>query len=119
MAVTDVDYYFSGPYADGCEVSPSCFTCPLPECKYAFDGPTQQRLVALVHALRVEAVMEQEGLSLEEAAGRLGIPRQTVRRRLRRLRAAREAGAIGGCDLNSLRPPAVGHLSGPQTVRFP
>ncbi len=56
---------------DGCEVSPHCLTCPLPQCKY--DDPaayrrlrTQQRDTSIATARRtlpVRAVAMQFGLS--------------------------------------------------------
>lgn len=61
----------------GCEVSPACLSCPLPECKH--DNPVahaaymqQQRDIEMV------AEIERDGLSGVQAGLRFGITSRTV-----------------------------------------
>ena len=72
-------------YADtGCEVSPSCLTCTLPQCK--FDDPAwYQALRRQGRDLELQAAHEQEGLSVFEVARRFRISPRTVHRALRRV----------------------------------
>ncbi|MDA1257846.1 MAG: helix-turn-helix domain-containing protein [Chloroflexi bacterium] len=67
---------------DGCEVSVSCLTCPLPICK--FDDPgwlqrasRQNRDEAMIHAREVER------LSVAEIAGQFEVSTRTVHRVLK------------------------------------
>ena len=62
----------------GCSASPSCFTCPLPECRYAdpvrFRTQEQDQRTAEVRALL------DQGLTHQAAAARLGLSLRTIAR---------------------------------------
>lgn len=79
------EYYH---YEDtGCEVSPSCLTCPLPQCKY--DDPTWfQRHRRMARDMKVWTTMQSESLTAEEAAQRFSVTVRTIFRIARRCREA-------------------------------
>lgn len=79
------EYYH---YEDtGCEVSPSCLSCPLPQCKY--DDPVWfQQHRRMARDLKVWSTMQSEGLNVEEAADRFSVTVRTVFRIMRRCRDA-------------------------------
>lgn len=79
------EYYH---YEDtGCEVSPSCLSCPLPQCKY--DDPVWfQQHRRMARDLKVWSTMQSEGLNVEEAADRFSVTVRTVFRIMRRCRNA-------------------------------
>ena len=61
----------------GCEVSLSCLTCPLPQCKY--DDPRwYQRYQMLRKDLAVITAMQSENLTVDEAAQRFSVTTRTV-----------------------------------------
>ena len=63
----------------GCEVSPSCLNCPLPQCKY--DDPIGfRRSRRLARDLEVLTAMRVEGLTVEQAAKRFSVTVRTVYR---------------------------------------
>lgn len=72
-------------YADtGCEVSASCLSCTLPQCK--FDDPTwYQALRRQDRDLELLDAHELEGLSVFQVARRFHISPRTVHRALRRV----------------------------------
>lgn len=61
---------------DGCEVNPSCLTCPLPRCRYEEPGG----LRALVNSYRDGQMLEMRlnGVPVEDLAERFGVSRRTV-----------------------------------------
>jgi hypothetical protein len=61
---------------DGCDISESCFTCPLPRCRYEEPGG----LRALLNETRDREIVQLRltGVRVEELAGRFGISRRTV-----------------------------------------
>ncbi len=61
---------------DGCEVNPSCLTCPLPRCRY--DEPGGLR--AMVNSYRDGQMMElrMSGVPVEAIADCFGVSRRTV-----------------------------------------
>lgn len=65
---------------DGCDLHDYCLTCPLPACRYEMP-PGRAR--ALTHAASLRALLEA-GMTMDTAAGVLGVSRRTVYR-LRRL----------------------------------
>lgn len=69
----------------GCQVHPSCLSCPLPRCRY--DEPGGIR--ALLGAYRDEqiAALRRQGLTIEELARRFRVSRRTVFRALEKARA--------------------------------
>ena len=79
------EYYH---YEDtGCEVSSSCLTCPLPQCKY--DDPMWfQRHRRLARDLNVWSTMQSERLTADEAAQRFSVTVRTIFRITRRCRDA-------------------------------
>ena len=71
-------------YADtGCEVSPSCLRCPLPQCKY--DDPVwYQQYRRQGRDLQVLEVHRTEGVTVLQLAQRFGLSQRTIHRALRR-----------------------------------
>ena len=79
------------PYRDeGCELSPSCLRCSLPQCKYDDPGwvKRQERHDRDTEVLRT---LRLEGLSVIEVASRFRLSQRTVFRILKR--TATEASA--------------------------
>ena len=71
----------------GCEVSDACLSCPLPQCK--FDDPVwYQRNRRLARDFQIMYTIQQERLSMEEAAERYSVTVRTVFRILQRCRNA-------------------------------
>ena len=71
----------------GCEASDSCLNCPLPKCKH--DDPVwYQRNRRLARDFQVMYAIQQESLSMEEAAERFSVTVRTVFRILQRCRNA-------------------------------
>jgi AraC-like DNA-binding protein len=73
-------------YADtGCEVSASCLSCTLPQCK--FDNPTwYQAYRRQSRDLELQEAHNAEGLSVFEIAKRFHVSPRTVHRGLRRVK---------------------------------
>ena len=72
------------PYRDeGCEISPSCLRCPLPQCKYDEPGWLQKQK-RMERDSEVVAVLLREGLSVQEAASRFALSQRTIFRILKR-----------------------------------
>jgi hypothetical protein len=69
---------------DGCEVSPRCLECPLPQCKYDDPGWYQEEL----RRKRDDGVLEAywRGLNAGEVAEQFGVSARTVHRILSRSR---------------------------------
>jgi hypothetical protein len=61
---------------DGCSVSDSCFTCPLPRCRYEEPGG----LRGVLNQMRDSQILalKQAGVPVEELAGRFQVSRRTV-----------------------------------------
>ena len=61
---------------DGCDISESCLTCPLPRCRYEEPGG----LRALLNETRDRQIVQLRltGVPVEELAGRFGISRRTI-----------------------------------------
>ena len=70
------------PPDTGCEESPTCLSCPLPQCKYD-DPAAYHRLLKHRSDLKVRAALE-DGLSLEEAASQFHVTVRTIFRILAR-----------------------------------
>ncbi len=72
------------PYSDdGCEVSPYCLRCPLPQCKY--DDPFWfQRQKRKERDKEVIAALQQKGMSVPEVAAHFALSPRTIFRILRR-----------------------------------
>jgi hypothetical protein len=61
---------------DGCEVSESCFDCPLPRCRY--EEPGGLRAVLNETRDRQILLLRSKGLGVDDLAGRFGVSRRTV-----------------------------------------
>ena len=69
----------------GCEVSPACLDCPLPQCKYDdLDWFHKHRSIA--RDWKVWETVESEGLTMEAAAERFSVTVRTVFRKIQRYR---------------------------------
>ena len=61
-------------YTDtGCELAPSCLSCPFPRCRY--DGGSPLRSQAAEHLYRFRQLREA-GLSVDAAAREMGVSRR-------------------------------------------
>jgi transposase-like protein len=75
-------------YTDtGCDVHPSCLTCPLVRCRY--DEPGGARRVFSEGRDRSIVALRRSGRDVEEIASRFGVSRRTVFRALARSRNGR------------------------------
>lgn len=71
----------------GCEVSASCLNCPLPQCKY--DDPVwYQRNRRLTRDFKVWSAIQQDDLTVDEAAERFSVTVRTIFRIMQRCREA-------------------------------
>jgi hypothetical protein len=61
---------------DGCSISESCFTCPLPRCRYEEPGG----LRSVLNQMRDSEILalKQNGVPVEELADRFQVSRRTV-----------------------------------------
>ncbi len=61
---------------DGCSVSDSCFTCPLPRCRYEEPGG----LRGVLNQMRDSQILalKQAGVPVEDLADRFQVSRRTV-----------------------------------------
>jgi hypothetical protein len=76
-------------YADtGCDLHPSCLTCPLARCRYDEPGGAR-RLLAEGRDIEVVALQRQGGVTIDTIARRVGVSRRTVFRILARAREGR------------------------------
>jgi len=66
---------------DGCDLFPSCLSCPLPRCRYDMPGGVRALLNReRDHQIRI--LREDAGLSVDEIADRFQVSRRTVFRAL-------------------------------------
>jgi hypothetical protein len=73
-------------YADtGCDVHPSCLTCPLVRCRY--DEPGGARKLQADQRDASIVVLQREGASIDAIAAQIRVSRRTVFRVLARERA--------------------------------
>ena len=61
---------------DGCEWSPSCLTCPLPQCKYDAPGAVQREEREFRDGRILEA--QRSGLTVAEIAKQFNVGKRTV-----------------------------------------
>ena len=67
---------------EGCAASPTCLSCPLPQCKY--DDPIWYRQqIRNKRDQEVRQVQSSEGLTVPQIASRFALSRRTVFRILR------------------------------------
>jgi transposase-like protein len=73
------------PYQDtGCDVHPSCLSCPLVRCRY--DEPGGARKLLSDERDRSIVVLQRRGETVNSIARRFGVSRRTVFRALARSR---------------------------------
>ena len=72
---------------NGCEVAATCLECPLPRCKFD-DMEWFGKYRRLARDLRIASIIDEEGLSIADAAERFSITPRTVFRVLSRSREA-------------------------------
>jgi hypothetical protein len=85
-----------GRYRDeGCNLFPSCLTCPLPHCRYDVAGGARTMLNRVrddeIRRLRLDA-----GMEVDEIARRFRVSRRTVFRVLQHTPRAGGTGRAGG-----------------------
>ena len=68
---------------DGCEVSPSCLRCPLPQCKHDEPGWYLRERRA-ERDRTMSRLRSREGMSVTQLARRFGVSKRTVFRALHR-----------------------------------
>ena len=72
---------------EGCDISPSCLTCPLPQCKY--DDPIwYQQYRRLAKDFEMWNTIRSESLTTDEAAERFSVTPRTIFRIIRRCQKA-------------------------------
>ena len=72
---------------DGCEASPSCLTCPLPQCRY--DNPIWfKQYRRLAKDSRIWKTIQSESLTANKAAERFSLTQRTIFRIMQRCREA-------------------------------
>ena len=71
----------------GCEVASTCLECPLPRCKFD-DMEWFTKYRRLARDLQMVTVIDNEGLSIAQAAERFSVTPRTVFRILSRCRDA-------------------------------
>lgn len=96
--MTDEHFIHPASPDDGCEVHPSCLSCPLPTCKWDLSPEDYRRLMNLLKFVKLERTMAEEGLTPAQAAPRFGLTVRSVFRRLQKLRKARQEGFLGPRD---------------------
>jgi hypothetical protein len=65
---------------DGCDLHGHCLTCPLPACRYEIPPGEARRMLRMAELDR----LVRTGLTVEQAALELGIPRRSAYRLRRR-----------------------------------
>ena len=68
---------------EGCELFPSCLSCPLPRCKYDDPG-WYQREQRRERDSRVMEALGRGGMSVSEAASRFALSQRTIFRIMKR-----------------------------------
>ena len=82
-AETGFDHYED----TGCEVAETCLGCPLPRCKFD-DMAWYAKYRRMARDLQMIAVIQDEQLTVAEAAARFSVTKRTVFRVLKRCRDA-------------------------------
>lgn len=76
---------------EGCEVSPACLRCPLPQCKH--DEPGWYRREQRAERDRtMSRLRSREGMSVAQLARRFGVSKRTVFRALHRVNGGHATG---------------------------
>ena len=85
------------PRDDGCDVNPSCFTCPLPRCKYDYvqpelvtgtGSPTTGRPKSAERDREIY-LLRMAGVAAEQIAARYGLGVRTVQRAVARVNSGK------------------------------
>jgi len=97
---------------DGCDISESCFTCPLPKCRYEEPGG----LRAILNEQRDRQIMQlrMKGVPVDALADHFGISRRTVFRVIGSARAAGQPTRPEDVTPIPIRPPAALQKADPQ-----
>ena len=66
----------------GCEVHPSCLTCPLPQCRFDTHGWLSKEAYSARDA-KIIAARDSLGLSVSELAKRFDLSQRTIHRALK------------------------------------
>ena len=78
---------------EGCEASPSCLTCPLPQCRY--DNPIWfQQYKRLARDFRIWKTIQSESLTANKAAERFSVTARTISRIIQRCREAEKVQSV-------------------------
>lgn len=80
---------------DGCDVFPSCLSCPLPRCRYDVPGGARAML-NLARDAEIRRMRFEGDLEVEEIAKRFRVSRRTVFRVLHPRRAGTEVARDAG-----------------------
>ena len=101
---------------DGCEVSPSCLTCPLLQCKH--DDPIWfQQYLRVARDVRIWKTIQSESLTANKAAERFSLTVRTISRIIQRCQEAekvqpvihpRKNGVIAKSSRRRAAPPSGG-----------
>ena len=86
---------------DGCQVHPSCLSCPLVQC--VLDTPAQFRGAWVRRRDAEIARLFAAGMRVNAIASRYGLTRRSVFRSLARERRARAAGGASICGAMGMR----------------
>jgi hypothetical protein len=84
---TMVDAGFEHYEDTGCEVAETCLGCPLPRCKFD-DMAWYSKYRRMARDLRMISVIQDEELTVAEAAARFSVTKRTVFRVVKRCREA-------------------------------
>ncbi len=79
---------------EGCDIYPSCLSCPLPRCRY--DAPGGIRALLGAHRDQIIVYMRGQGIGVDELARRFGVSRRTVFRALEKARRQNLGGESDG-----------------------
>ena len=92
---------------DGCDIHPTCLSCPLPRCRYEEPGG----LRALLNAYRDRQIvrLREKGVPVDDLAGRFSVSRRTVFRVLE----SRGGGERGKRAASATAPPIFLRRDGP------
>ncbi len=66
---------------DGCDIFPSCLSCPLPRCRYDVPGGLRT-LINRERDQQIRSLRDDAGLTVDEIAERFQLSRRTVFRAL-------------------------------------
>ena len=83
-------------YADeGCELAPSCLSCPFPQCVYDVPGGRQALVISRRDA-EIARLFRDEHLTVRELARAFGLSRRSVQRAVKRQSEANAGTAAEG-----------------------